>query len=177
LLLIRCGIKMVQGMVDYKICPHNPFYSHMCSCLTKEERKYFLFRFHENQSECKNPDHQKFGNNNVFYLAQLPTWKDSCFVPLTEKKDQEYLDKICQVLNLVCACDNSFLPCKLCHYLSNSDCPSQLHVSNFERWSLKELVKLFSYIDWEIIQLESVINNFSQLFVSSNENTTVNEKN
>jgi hypothetical protein len=52
-----------------------------------------------------------------------------------------------------------------------------LHVSNFERWSLKELVKLFSYIDWEIIQLESVINNFSQLFVSSSENTTVNEKN
>lgn len=84
---------MVQGMVDYKICPHNPFYSHMCSCLTKEERKNFLFRFHENQSECKNPDHQKFGNNNVFYLAQLPTWKDSCFVPLTEKKTKNIWTK------------------------------------------------------------------------------------
>jgi hypothetical protein len=54
----------------------------------------------------------------------------------------------------------------LCHFLSNNEEPPKLYVSQFERWSLKELLKLFPYIDWNILEMRAYILKISRLFSS-----------
>jgi hypothetical protein len=136
-----------------------------------------MFRFHNNQSGCKNPNHEKFGKHNVWYLAQVPTWKDSCFVPLTNKEDQENLEKICRLYNIVCNCEHAFQSCKLCHFLSNNEEPPKLYVSQFERWSLKELLKLFPYIDWNILEMRAYILKIARLFSEDSNSSTSSDNN
>jgi len=161
---------MVQNiMKDYKVCQHRHIAENptlMCDCFTKEEREKYLFRFHNSLSGCKNPDHKKFGKHNVWYLANIPTWKDSCFVPLTHKEDQEKLQKICKLLDVSCQCQHQLKTCCLCHHLSNPEEPPKLYITLFERWSLAELIKLFPYIDWDLFNVEYLITAFSRLFVS-----------
>jgi len=161
---------MVRGMCDYLICPHanikNDNFYNVCDCLSREMRERYMFRFHNSQSGCRNPDHEKFGKHNVWYLAQIPTWKDSCFVPITNKEDQENLEKICKLYNIVCNCEHTFQSCKLCHFLSNNEEPPKLYVSQFERWSLKELLKLFPFIDWDILEMRAYILKIARLFSS-----------
>ena len=155
-------------MCDYLICPHanvkNDNFYNVCDCLSREMRERYMFRFHNSQSGCRNPNHEKFGKHNVWYLAQVPTWKDSCFVPITNKEDQENLEKICKLYNIDCNCEHAFQSCKLCHFLSNNEEPPKLYVSQFERWSLKELLKLFPFIDWSILEMRAYILKISRLF-------------
>jgi hypothetical protein len=172
---------MVRGMCDYLICPHanvkNDNFYNVCDCLSREMRERYMFRFHNNQSGCKNPNHEKFGKHNVWYLAQVPTWKDSCFVPLTNKEDQENLEKICRLYNIVCNCEHAFQSCKLCHFLSNNEEPPKLYVSQFERWSLKELLKLFPYIDWNILEMRAYILKIARLFSEDSNSSTSSDNN
>ncbi len=94
-----------------------------------------MFCFHNSQSECMNPNHEKFGKHNVWYLAQVPTLKDSCFVPITNEGDQQNLEKICKHYDVVFNCKHTFQSCKLCYYLSNNEEPPKLYVNKFEYWS------------------------------------------
>jgi hypothetical protein len=82
-----------------------------------------------------NPNHEKFGKHNVWYLAQVPTLKDSCFVPITNEGDQQNLEKICKHYDVVFNCKHTFQSCKLCYYLSNNEEPPKLYVNKFEYWS------------------------------------------
>jgi hypothetical protein len=50
--------------------------------------------------------------------------------------------------------------------LSNNEEPPKLYVSQFERWSLKELLKLFPFIDWSILEMRAYILKISRLFSS-----------
>jgi hypothetical protein len=57
--------------------------------------------------------------------------------------------------------------------LSNNEEPPKLYVSQFELWSLMALLKLFPFIDWNILEMRAYIVKIARLF-SSPQDSEVN---
>jgi len=147
---------MVLGLKDFKICLHQTEGKKdnlLCECFAQEVREKYLFRLHRNFDNCFNPNHQRFGNQSVWYLSKIPTWTDSCTIPFSQKTNIENLKNICKVFDLKCFCEDSIQSlCKLCHYLTPFDRDeAQLRITKFERWNLSDLQKLFPYFNWEFL--------------------------
>ena len=136
------------GSVEFRVCPSNLW--ECCSCLTKEEKKFCIWKVHYNYKCCKNSAHTHFPKNKYshFTIQDRPVWYHSCFLPFASDEKNLKVTKLTNFFGLECSClpDNR---CDLCDYII--DC-EQIKFANRTLLGLDLVMKLDKFIKWNEIE-------------------------